>query len=103
MNRFLNVEYIHDQDELVQSCPALCDPMDCIAHQAPLSMEFSRQEYRSGLLFSFPGDLPDPGIEPSRLQVDSLPSEPLGSLDASYVVECYSILKMNEIFINSTV
>ena len=35
-----------------------------IALQAPLSMEFSRQEYWSGLPFSSPGDLPDPGIEP---------------------------------------
>ncbi|CAI9152054.1 unnamed protein product [Rangifer tarandus platyrhynchus] len=35
-----------------------------IAHQAPLSMEFSRQEYWSGLPFPSPGDLPDPGIEP---------------------------------------
>ena len=34
-----------------------------IAHQAPLSMEFSRQEYGSGLLFSTPGDLPNPGIK----------------------------------------
>ena len=41
-------------------------------------MGFSRQEYWSGLPFSSPGDLPDPGIEPSSptLQVDSLPSEP---------------------------
>ena len=38
----------------------LCDPMDYIAHQAPLSMEFSRQEYWSGLPFPFPGDLYDP-------------------------------------------
>ena len=33
------------------------------AHQSPLSMEFSRQEYWSGLPFPPPGDLPDPGIE----------------------------------------
>jgi len=33
-----------------------------IAGQAPLSMEFSRQEYWSGLSFPSPGDLPDPGI-----------------------------------------
>ena len=48
------------------------------AHQAPLSVEFSRQEYWSGLPFPSPGDLPDPGIEPKSpaLQVDSLPSEP---------------------------
>ena len=35
-----------------------------VAHQVPLSMGFSRQEYWSGLLFPSPGDLPDPGIEP---------------------------------------
>ena len=35
-----------------------------VAYQAPLSMEFSRQEYWSGLLFPSPGDLPDPGIKP---------------------------------------
>ena len=34
------------------------------AYQAPQSMEFSRQEYWSGLPFPSPGDLPDPGIEP---------------------------------------
>ena len=41
-------------------------------------MEFSRQEYWSGLPFPSPGDLPDPGIEPGSpaLQADSLPSEP---------------------------
>ena len=38
-----------------------------IAHQAPLSMEFSRQEYWSGLPFSSPEDLPDLGIEPMSL------------------------------------
>ena len=44
-------------------------------------MEFSRQEYWSGLLFPSPGGLPDPGIEPQcpALQADSLPSEPPGS------------------------
>ena len=35
-----------------------------VAHQAPLSMGFSRQEYWSGLLFLPPGDLSDPGIKP---------------------------------------
>jgi len=35
-----------------------------VAHQAPLSMEFSRQEYWSGLPFPSPGDLTDPEIEP---------------------------------------
>ena len=51
-----------------------------VAHQASLSMGFSRQEYWSGLPFPSPGDLPDPGMESESpaLQVDSLPSEPLG-------------------------
>ena len=43
-------------------------------------MRFSRQEYWSGLPFSSPGDIPDPGIEPwsPALQADSLPTEPPG-------------------------
>ena len=52
------------------------------AYQAPLSMEFSRQKYWSGLPFPSPGDLPNPGIEPRSpaLQANSLPSEPPGKL-----------------------
>ena len=59
-----------------------------VAHQAPLSMEFSRQEYESGLPFPSPGDLPDRGIEPGSppLQADSLPSEPLGNNITNSVV-----------------
>ena len=51
-----------------------------VAHQAPPSMGFSRQEYWSGLPFPSPGDLPDPGIEPRSpaLQADALTSEPPG-------------------------
>ena len=51
-----------------------------VAHKAPLSMEFSRQEYWSGLPFPSPGDLLSPGIEPRAfaLQADALPSEPPG-------------------------
>ena len=43
-----------------------------------MSMEFSRQEYWSGLPFTSPGDLPNPGIKPEspELQADSLLSEP---------------------------
>ena len=43
-----------------------------VAHQAPLSMGFSRQEYWSGLPCPPPGDLPDPGIEPSSLMPPAL-------------------------------
>ena len=48
-----------------------------VAYKSPHSMEFSRQEYWSGLPFPPPGDLPHPGIEPGSpaLQADSLPSE----------------------------
>ena len=51
-----------------------------VAHQAPLSTGFSRQEYWSGLPFSSPGDFPNPGVKPRSpaLQVDSLLSEPPG-------------------------
>ncbi|ELR46456.1 hypothetical protein M91_05097, partial [Bos mutus] len=44
------------------------------ASQAPLSMEFSRQEYWSGLPFPPPGDLPNPGIEPMSLVSPALAS-----------------------------
>ena len=51
-----------------------------VAHQASPSMGFSRHEYRNGLPFPSPGDLPDPGIKPGfpALQADALPSEPPG-------------------------
>ena len=54
-----------------------------VAHQAPLSMGFSKQEYWNGLPFPPPGHLPHPGIKPASLvspalQVDSLPLKPLG-------------------------
>ena len=60
------------------------------ARQAPLSMEFSRQEYWSGLPFPSPGDLPHPGIKPGSpaLPVDSLLSEPPGK-PSSHLVSSY--------------
>ena len=53
-----------------------------VACQAALSMEFSGQEYWTGLPFPSPGDLSDPRIEPRSpaLQADSLLSEPPGKL-----------------------
>ena len=56
----------------LQSCPNLCNAMDYIACQAPLSIEFSRQEYYSGLPCPPSGDLPDPGIEPASLRSPGL-------------------------------
>ena len=54
-----------------------------VAHQAPPSVGFSRQECWSGLPFPSPGDLPNPGIEPGSpaLQADALPSESPGKLE----------------------
>ena len=51
---------------LTQLCPTLATPWTT-AGQAPLSVEFSRQEYWSRLPFSPPGGLPDPGIKPMSL------------------------------------
>ena len=48
---------------VTQACPTLCDPWTA-AHQAPLSMGFSGQEYWSRLSFPSPSDIPNPGIEP---------------------------------------
>ena len=64
---------------VTQSCQILCDPWT-VARQGPLSVEFSRQEYWSGLPFPTPGDLPCPQIEPGSpaLQADSSPFESPG-------------------------
>ena len=55
----------------LQSCPALVT-LWTVARQAPLSMEFSREEYGDGLPCPPPGDLPDPGIEPVSLMSSAL-------------------------------
>ena len=64
-----------------------------VAHQAPLSMGFSRQEYWSGLPLSSPGDLPYREMKPRSptLQMDSLPSKPPGKL--LKVFSCITIYK----------
>ena len=76
------------------SCVQLFVTPWTVVHQVPLSVEFSRQEYWSGLYWSespfpSPGNLPNPGIEPKSptLQADSLPSEPAGKPN------CNSFLK----------
>ena len=64
------------ESEVAQSCPTLCDPWT-VAHQAPPSVGFSRQEYWNGLPLPSPGDLPNPGIEPRSptFQADALTSD----------------------------
>ena len=54
------------------SCVKLFATPWTVAHQAPLSMGFFRQEYWSGLPFPPPGDLPDPGIKPKSLMSPKL-------------------------------
>ena len=66
------------------SCVQLFKILWTVAHQAPLFMGFSRQEYWSGLPFPPPGEPPAPGIEPAlpvspALQADSLLMSYLGS------------------------
>ena len=63
-----------------------------VACQAPLSMEFSRQEHWSVLPSQPPGDLSNPGIEPPlpvspALQADSLPTEPPGKPEINIILE----------------
>ena len=68
---------------VVVSCSVVSNSVTpwTVACQASLSIEFSGQEYWSGLPFSSPGDLPNLGIEPRSLalKADSLPSEPPGN------------------------
>ena len=80
MNAFVPMTHRHNIDNVrtcvfshFESCPTLCGPWT-VACQAPLSMRFSRQESCSELPWPPPGDLPDPGIEPTSpaLQMDSL-------------------------------
>ena len=69
------------------SCVRLFVTPWTVAHQAPVSVEFSRQEYWSVLPFYSPGDLPNPGNEPRSpaLQADSLLSELLGKPMTTYM------------------
>ena len=63
-----------------------------VARQASVSMEFSRQEYWSGLPLPTPVDLSNPGIEPvslgSQWQVDSLPVAPPGAFEELMLLNC---------------
>ena len=60
-----------------QSCPTLCDPMDCSLPGSSIHGNFQARVL-SGLPFPSPGDLPDSGIEPRSpiLQAEALPSKP---------------------------
>ena len=68
------------------------------AHQAPLSIGFSRQEYLSGLPFPSLGDLPNPGIKPGSpaLQADFFSFEPPGKPSGRAIVMQTSLLPLTE-------
>ena len=72
-------------------CLTLCDPRGCNLLGSS-SLEFSRQEYWSGLPFPSPGYLPDPRIKPGSLalQADSLLSEPPGNQVYVYIYPLFS-------------
>ena len=87
--------------KLLQSCLTLCATLWTASHQAPLLMEFTRQEYGSGLPCPPPGDLPDPRIKPTsllHLQADSLPLVP-----PVKPVPCYGTSKQSQLFLVYTV
>ena len=73
-----------------------------IAYKAPLSTEFPRQEYWSGLPFPSPEDLPNPGIKPRSptLQADTLPSEPRGKALGIKTTEMWNLQVLSVISVN---
>ena len=86
------------------SCVQFCATLWIVAHQAPLSMGFSRQEYWSGLPCPPPGDLPDPGVKPMSpvspaLQADSLPLSHQGSPCVYRFIYIHIFLHVNIYFI----
>ena len=72
-----------------------------VAYQAPPSMEFSRQEYWSGVTFPSPGDLPNSGIKPGypTLQADALTSEPPGKPKQITCIQITKSSKTKKIYI----
>ena len=71
------------------SCVRLFATPSTVAHLAPLSMEFSRQEYWSRLPFPFPGGLPDPGIKSFMSPVRQMESLSLNHLGSSFYIYIY--------------
>ena len=83
------------------SCVQLFATLRTVAHQAPRSMEFSRQDYWGRKSFPSPGDFPNPGINPRSLalQVDSLLFKPSGK-SKILIVESESLKKEVSVFMD---
>ena len=76
----------YESESVSRSVMSLCDPMDYTACQAPLSVEFSRQEYWSGLPFPSPGIFTTQRSNPGLLHCRwTLPSEPPRKSMQSYI------------------
>ena len=77
---------LESKNEVVQSCPTLCNPMDC-GLPGSLVHGIFQARVLEWLPFPSPGDLPDAGIEPRSptLQADALPSEPPGRFSVKCV------------------
>ena len=90
---------LKDMRVMLSFCVLLFATPWAVAHQAPLSMGFSRQEYWSGLPYPPPGDLPDPGIKPMSIQSPALAGRFI-TTNASWETHtsCQNLHKMNQQF-----
>ena len=80
----------------VHMCTVVFDSfvtLETVAHQTPLSTEFSRQEYGRELPFPPPGDLPNPGIKPTSLESPALAGG-FFTTSATWEVTCYHPLSV---------
>jgi len=79
-------------------CPALCDPHG-LAHQAPPSVGFSRQEYWSGVPFPIPGDPPHLGLNPHLLHLLHFLHWQAGTLPLPHLVSPFSLFERDFFFL----
>ena len=93
MERYSTSVVTEIESEIAQSCPTLCDPMDC---SLPGSSVHGILQARilSGLPFPSPGDLPNPGFEPRfpALQADALTTEPPEKPQSHYQKSLHTIM-----------
>ena len=85
------------------SCAWVFVTPQTVAHQAPLSMEFPRHEYWSGLPFPSPKDLPDPGIELESPVYPTLQADTLFLTECNFQLQIYGIYKYDTINFNKDV
>ena len=81
------------ESEVAQSCPTLCDLMDCSLSGSSVHGIFQARVLE-WIPFPSPGDLPEPGIEPGSpaLQADTLPSEPPGQCPSQHKMTVFILV-----------